>query len=117
MLHVYISKLISKSSTLHSQLLFMVRSAKHKSILTPGGAVCILSLAPEYCLCCMQERPPGHSAIIIIAAVLYADVIKLCSETGRLHGHLHRRQLCRGGVLARFDWFGGLVPEVREGIR
>ena len=66
---------------------------------------------------CQQDRPRGYSTLMVAMASVYANIIKLSSETGRLSGQLYRGQLSRasGGLMRRFDWFGGLKHEVVRG--
>jgi len=40
---------------------------------------------------------------------MYATLVKMCSETGRIVGHLSRGQLHLG---RRFDWFCGMIPNI-----
>lgn len=66
-------------------------------------------------LAAMQERVIKHSCNswwLRTAAAVEASLIKTWSECGRLYGLWSRRELLKGTICRRFDWFGGLSAQI-----
>jgi len=84
------------------------------ALTVTAGAVLMADLGIEVMRnTCMEERLQLHpcpSWRLRLLGCLYSWAARVCSEGGRLWGHLRRGRL--GNVCRRFDWFAGQIPPV-----